>query len=184
MSKRKTIKNLQSIFLAAFTLLLLSCEPQKTSFTPEQKSQLISSSDAFMNAWHQAASEANYENYFGKMDSISIFIGTDATENWDKTAFASFSKPYFDKGRAWSFSTLERNIYTNEDGSYVWFDELLDTWMGICRGSGVIQNDNGNLAIKHYVLSVTVPNDDIQGLISLKKETDSILTAKLRKVTP
>lgn len=183
MSKRKRTKTLFSLFAIAFSLLFSGCDSPKSSFSKEQKAQLISSADEFMDDWHQAASNANYENYFGKMDSISIFIGTDATENWDKTAFASFSKPYFDQGKAWSFTAIERNIYANEDGSYLWFDELLDTWMGICRGSGVIQNKDGQLMIKHYVLSVTVPNDDIQELISLKKEKDSLLTAKLKKVT-
>ncbi len=113
------------------------------------------------------------------MDSLSVFIGTDATENWDKTAFANFSKPYFDKGKAWSFSAIDRNIYSNNEGSTLWFDELLDTWMGLCRGSGVVENTNGTLKIKHYVLSVTVPNDDIAKLIDIKREKDSLLTLKI-----
>ena len=33
--------------------------------------------------------------------------------------------------------TLERHIYTSKSGDFIWFDELLDTWMGACRGSGV-----------------------------------------------
>lgn len=112
---------------------------------------------------------------------MSVFIGTDATENWDKTAFSAFSKPYFDKGKAWSFSAINRNIYSNNDGSILWFDELLDTWMGICRGSGVVENNQGNLKIKHYVLSVTVPNNDIQQLIDLKKKKDSLILLSFSK---
>jgi len=178
--KRKTINSSGWICLLIFTLLLSNCESPKTSLSDDDQAKLISSTDQFLSNWHVAAAEANYENYFGKMDSISVFIGTDASENWDKTEFASFSKPYFDQGKAWSFSALERNIYTNKEGSFLWFDELLDTWMGLCRGSGVLENKDGNLTIKHYVLSVTVPNDDIQGLIELKKEKDSLFSQSLR----
>lgn len=181
MSKRKIIySRFYGIFLFVICLTFSNCEKSKSSITQAEKTLLLTNSDQFLSDWHIAAAEANYQNYFGKMDSISIFIGTDATENWDKIAFETFSKPYFDRGKAWSFSAMERNIYVNKTGSFIWFDELLDTWMGICRGSGVIENNNGNLKIKHYVLSVTVPNDDIQGLLKLKKEKDSILTRQLK----
>ena len=92
-----------------------------------------------------AAAEANFDAYFGKMDTISVFIGTDASENWTKKEFSDFSKPYFDKGKAWDFKTLERNIYVNTSGDFVWFDELLNTWMGTCRGSGVLEKKGETL---------------------------------------
>ena len=149
------------LLLLILVITFSSCKGEKPAFSELEKSQLITTTDQFLTDWHKAASEADYLNYFGKMDSVSVFIGTDATENWDKTAFAAFSKPYFDKGKAWSFTAIDRNIYANKEGSILWFDELLDTWMGLCRGSGVIEHHNGNLKIKHYVLSVTVPNDDI-----------------------
>lgn len=136
--------------------------------------------DAFLNSWHKAAAEANYTNYFTKMDSLSVFIGTDATENWNKQQFATFSKPYFDDGKAWSFSTLERNIYTNAAENFVWFDELLDTWMGICRGSGVLEKTKNSWKIKHYVLSVTVPNDQINEVVKRKQKKDSVFLSRFK----
>jgi hypothetical protein len=36
-----------------------------------------------------------------------------------------------------------------------WFDELLNTQMKICRGSGVLVKIDGKWKIKHYVLSMT-----------------------------
>ena len=179
MSKKRKSNNSFLIYGLVISLLFFNCESPKTSLTQEEKTKLISSSDLLLTNWHKAAADANFENYFGAMDSISVFIGTDATENWTKTDFANFSKPYFDRGKAWSFSAIERNIYANDEGTFVWFDELLETWMGLCRGSGVIENSEGRLKIKHYVLSVTVPNDDIQALITLKKVKDSILTKQL-----
>ncbi len=61
--------------------------------------------------WHQAAAEANFETYFGLMAENAVFIGTDATENWNKKEFKAYAKPHFDKGKAWNFTALERNIY-------------------------------------------------------------------------
>ena len=49
------------------------------------------------------------------MDSISVFIGTDATENWNNIAFKEFSKPYFERGNAWSFESVDRNIFISEN---------------------------------------------------------------------
>jgi len=85
-----------------------------------------------LNNWHKAASDANFDAYFDLMTDDAVFIGTDATENWQNEAFKAFSKPYFDKGKAWSFTAIERNIYINSTNDFAWFDELLDTQMKIC----------------------------------------------------
>lgn len=135
-----------------------------------------------INSWHRAASEADFETYFGILADDGVFIGTDATENWQNAEFRTFSKPYFDRGKAWSFTTIERNIYINEDGSFAWFDELLDTRMEICRGSGVLAKVDGKWRIKHYVLSITIPNEDVDHVSEMKKAKDSlfILNKKIR----
>ncbi len=112
-----------------------------------------------MDLWHQAAAKADFKAYFDLMDEESIFIGTDATERWDKPAFMAYAKPHFDKGRAWNFTSLERHINFSKNGKTAWLDELLDTQMKICRGSAVLELKNGKWFIKHYVLSMTVPND-------------------------
>ena len=162
-------------------LIVYSCSQNKQdSLSISKEKNNISKT---LNNWHKAASEADFEAYFSAMDSISVFIGTDATENWTKKEFKNFSKPYFDKGKAWSFTAVERNIYLKKNRGFAWFDELLDTWMGACRGSGVLEKTNGQWKIKHYVLSVTIPNDDIQKVLDFKISKDSIylksLTSKL-----
>lgn len=124
--------------------------------------------------WHKAAAETDFDAYFGAMTKDAIFIGTDATENWDRQAFEKFSKPYFDKGKAWSFYAIERNIFVAASGDFAWFDEVLETQMKLCRGSGVLQKIDGQWKIAHYVLSMTIPNDDADKVIKLKtpKETE------------
>jgi ketosteroid isomerase-like protein len=135
-----------------------------------------------INTWHKAAAEADFETYFGILADDGVFIGTDASENWQNDDFRAFSKPYFDRGKAWSFTTIERNIYINNSGNFAWFDELLDTRMEICRGSGVLSKEDGKWRIKHYVLSITIPNEDVDVVSAIKKEKDSLfmLNKKLR----
>lgn len=134
-----------------------------------------------LDAWHKAAAEANFKDYFDAMAEESIFIGTDATENWNKTDFKAFAKPYFDKGKAWNFTALERNIYFSNDKKTAWFDELLDTQMKICRGSGVLVLVNGQWKIKHYVLSMTIPNDNIDEVLKVKAPIEDKLITTLKE---
>lgn len=134
-----------------------------------------------LDNWHRAAAKANFNDYFNAMADDAIFIGTDATENWNKKAFQDYAKPYFDKGKAWSFTALERHIYFSKDGKTAWFDELLDTQMKICRGSGVVEKIKGEWKIKHYVLSMTIPNDNSDAVIKIKSALENPLIEKLKK---
>lgn len=133
-----------------------------------------------LEAWHKAAADADFDAYFGLMTKNSVFIGTDASENWQNKDFKAFSKPYFDKGKAWSFTTLERNIYVGQHKKTAWFDELLDTQMGICRGSGVLLKKDGEWKITHYVLSIAIPNDDVDAVVKIKKDFDEKMIKELK----
>lgn len=62
-----------------------------------------------------------------------------------------------------------------------WFDELLDTSFKICRGSGVLEKINGKWKIKHYVLSMTVPNETSKEVIAIKDSIESSLIRKLKQ---
>ncbi|ADY29396.1 MULTISPECIES: nuclear transport factor 2 family protein [Cellulophaga] len=134
-----------------------------------------------VDAWHKAAADANFDTYFGLMTKDGVFIGTDATENWQNKDFRAFAKPYFDKGKAWSFTALERNIYLDKSKKIAWFDELLDTQMEICRGSGVLKKVKGKWKIAHYVLSIAIPNDNVSKVVELKKDKDLELKKQLKQ---
>lgn len=164
------------ISLSLFLVFFISCGSIK-NVSLEKKKVIKTTVNTVLNNWHLAASEANFEAYFGKMDSVSVFIGTDASENWNKKQFQDFSKPYFDKWKAWDFKTLERTIHVNPSGEFVWFDELLNT----CIGSGVLEKTRKWWKINHYVLWVTIPNDDVQAVILAKKESDAIFLKKFQK---
>lgn len=133
-----------------------------------------------LDSWHKAAAEANYDDYFDALAEDAVFIGTDATENWTKPAFQAYAKPYFDKGKAWSFTSIQRHVYLNKDKTLAWFDELLDTQMKICRGSGVLVLQNGKWKIQHYVLSMTVPNDNSDAVIKIKSPIEESLILEIK----
>jgi hypothetical protein len=126
----------------------------------------------FIDAWHQAATDANATVFFGAMAEDCVYIGTDASERWVKSEFVSFAKPYFDRGKAWDFKPYDRDLHVTSDGKVVWFSELLTTWMGVCRGSGVLFRTAEGWKFKQYHLSVTIPNDLIRDFISLVENFD------------
>ena len=126
--------------------------------------------NSIINKWHKDAANSNYESYFDLLDDSSIFIGTDKTERWDKKEFQTFAKPYFKSKKTWDFKTISRNIYFSKDKGVAWFDELLDTWMGTCRSSGVLEYSNDDWILKHYHLSVTIDNDKIKQFIIISSD--------------
>jgi hypothetical protein len=154
--------------LVGLALLLISCKSSVSSIE-NNKTNI----NEMLDLWHKAAANSAFETYFSLMTPNGVFIGTDATENWQNEAFRSFSKPYFDKGKAWNFSSLQRNIYLNKSQNTAWFDELLDTQMKICRGSGTLIKVNGKWKIAHYVLSMTVPNEKTSEVLKIKAEIES-----------
>ncbi len=127
------------------------------------------------------AANADFKNYFSLYAEESTFIGTDATEIWNKKEFMDYAKPHFDKGKAWNFKSLKRNIYFSKDGKYAWFDELLDTQMKICRGSGVLEKIGNQWKIKQYVLSMTIPNDVTKEVINAKSPIEDAYILKLKQ---
>jgi hypothetical protein len=164
------MKNIIFLFI-----IVCSCSPIKDLDSDKKSIHSI------IDNWHKDAAETNFDAYFGAMTDDAIFIGTDATENWNKKEFMAFSKPYFDKGKAWNFTSLERNIYFSDDKKTIWFDELLDTQMKLCRGSGVLVKENNHWKIKHYVLSMTIPNDNSNEVIKAKTAIENKIIEKLKK---
>lgn len=138
------------------------CTPVKPLSTP------AAAIDSLASRWHHAAARADSAAFFGRMTDDAIYIGTDKTEHWTKEQFLAFASPYFARGKAWAFKATERHVFYDPNRQTAWFDEVLDTWMGPCRGTGVVVRDGVNgWKIAHYTLSVTIDNDKIDGFIEL-----------------
>ena len=167
---------MKKIMLFSLSILLFSSFVSADQDSNKEKANI----NITLDTWHKAAAEANYNDYFSLMADDAVFIGTDATENWNKTAFQAYAKPHFDKGRAWSFTALERHIYFDETGKTAWFDELLNTQMKICRGSGVLVKIGKKWKIKQYVLSMTIPNENSKEVIKVKTSLEDAMIKTLQ----
>ena len=118
--------------------------------------------------WHAAAARADATAYFDMMSDSAVYIGTDPAEHWTKAEFEAFARPYFAAGEAWDFTATERHVFYDPDAATVYWDELLDTWMGPCRGTAVAKrNGVGEWKIAHYTLSVAVPNERMEAYRAL-----------------
>jgi ketosteroid isomerase-like protein len=126
-----------------------------------------------LDNWHQAAAVADEETFFGSMTPDAIYIGTDKTERWSAEELKKWSTEYFDRDTAWNFRPYDREIHFSADGKTAWFSELLETWMGICRGSGILERIGKDWKIRQYHLSVTIDNDKIKDFIKLSDTPDN-----------
>ena len=167
---------MKKILTLLLGIIVLGCKSAIGNPT-DSKDQINSTLDA----WHKAAADARYNDYFSWMAEDAVFIGTDATENWNKSAFQAYAKPHFDKGKAWRFTALERHIFFDKTGKIAWFDELLNTQMKICRGSGVLVKIGQEWKIKQYVLSMTIPNDNSKEVITIKSVLEDSIIKNLEQ---
>lgn len=127
---------------------------------------VIAGLDSLMNAWHHAAATADEDVFFGTMSKDGIYLGTDATERWLRDSMAVWADPFFQRDTAWAFTPIERHWQLSDDGQTAWFDEHLDSWMGIVRGSGVLslKPNSSRWELRHYNLAMAVPNDKMDAV--------------------
>lgn len=122
--------------------------------------------EAVLDGFHAAAARADGERYFAYLAPGSVFVGTDATERWEREAFRAYAEPYFSQGRGWTFRPLERHVYVR--GECAWFDERLSSEKyGETRGSGVLVRSAEGWRIVQYVLSFPIPNDVSSAVVEL-----------------
>ena len=120
-----------------------------------------------IDLYHQAASDANYDDYFSTMDESAIILGTDGSERWTKETFKNYVQPYFKKGIGWTYKVQDRNLTIVKENEIVFFDELLkNDKYGYCRGSGVLKNTVNGWKILQYNLTFVVPNDAAKAVVS------------------
>ncbi len=170
-------KNKLLLFLL-YAIFIFSCnQTEKTTHTnivdtTKEQTKIV----ALLDSFNRAAAKADYIAYFNFYTEDAIFTGTDATERWDKKQFMAWAKPIFDKGKAWDFTAMERHIYFDNTGNVAWFDELLNTQMKICRGSGVLVKQGDDWKVQQYILSTMVPNNNLDAVIKIKTSIeDSII---------
>lgn len=123
--------------------------------------------NTLIDNWHLAATKADADTFFGSMTEDGIYIGTDKTERWLRDELREWGAKAFERAPAWAFKSFDRHVYLSEDGKVAWWEEKLDTAMGICMGSGVLENTKEGWKIKHYHLGVTIDNDKLEDFMKI-----------------
>ena len=135
--------------------------------TPQEARDAI---NTVLDDFHDAASKADGPRYFDHFTPDGVFIGTDATERWDVTAFRAYAEPHFGAGRGWTYVPTTRHIALSPDRGTAWFDESLQNeHFGDVRGSGVLVYDGQRWRVAQYVLSFPVPNEVAAEVIDIIK---------------
>lgn len=134
--------------------VVLACAPAFAGESPEAAVADV------LDDFHAAASVADEARYLGHLAPDAIFLGTDPTERWTVEEFRAFVRPYFSKGRGWTYVATERHVTLAADGTLAWFDETLDNEKyGKLRGTGVLRKTDGQWKIVHYSMTFLVPNE-------------------------
>ncbi len=124
---------------------------------------------AVLDDFHEAAAQADVERYLGHFTDNAVFIGTDEKERWPLLPdFAEYVRGGFAAG-GWSYYSIDKHISFSRDGSVAWFDEISisNSNGGHFRGSGVLENINGEWKIAQYVLSFVVYNEIWEQVLEL-----------------
>jgi ketosteroid isomerase-like protein len=163
----------RSALLAAALIVLSVLAPSLPAETAPSTPRLSETAaiSRALDAFHAAAAHADEKAYFALLAPNAVFLGTDATERWDKAAFQAFAHPYFSKGKGWTFTPRNRHVDLSRDRRVAWFDELLDSaTYGECRGSGVLEKLDGGWKITQYHLTIPMPNNLAKDLVARIRE--------------
>lgn len=154
------MKNMRHVIALAATILVLAASGAALGQEAAGDAAFITRVNAFVDEWHADAAHARLA-YFDKIAPDGVYIGTDKTERWPRDAFKAWAARFFERPSAWSFTARHRNVAFTPDRSVIWFDEQLDSAMGVLQASGVMRTraGDGGLEIVHYQLSIAVPND-------------------------
>ena len=152
----KTMRTALALAAAIVVMAVAAAAPGQPAVAD---TAFIARVNAFVDEWHADAAHARLA-YFDKIAPDGVYIGTDKTERWTRDAFKTWAARFFERPSAWSFTARHRNVAFTPDRSVIWFDEQLDSAMGVLQASGVMRSraTDGGFEIVHYQLSIAVPN--------------------------
>ena len=123
-----------------------------------------------LDAYHEAASRSDWDNYFALMSDDGVFLGTDAAERWPKEVF----REYAGDRSGWDYHPMDRHINLTPDGNSAWFDEILDSESyGTSRGTGVLIKTPDGWKISQYHLTFPIPNELAREITDAIKEFEA-----------
>jgi hypothetical protein len=135
----------------------------------------VSQVEQLLDEFHRSASAADGAKYFSMFAPEGVFIGTDASERWTVAEFKAYADPYFSKGKGWTYKPMKRNVEIASGEHFAWFDEILENASyGTCRGTGVLRKIDGRWKIAQYHLTIPVPNELADALVSMIRQQSKV----------
>ena len=157
--------------LLLLALLQTSCQTPGSRNESANVNRARDEAARTLDDFHDAASKADEQRYFGHFAPDGVFLGTDASERWDVPAFRAYAHPHFAQGKGWTYRATERHVTLAPDGNVAWFDETLaNESYGPCRGSGVLRKIDGEWKIAQYNLTIPIPNELAKTVVGMIRE--------------
>lgn len=113
-----------------------------------------------MDDLHDAADKGDSIRYLNHFAKDGVFMGTDDWERWPYAEFAEYVNSRFKDGEGWSYKPVKRFTNFSDDQTMAWVDEILESekW-GRFRGTAVLANTDMGWKLKHYSMTMLVPNE-------------------------
>jgi len=160
---------LLTIFLSV--LLLLAASPVYAKKNLRSEGTDISVINKKMDDFHDAADKGDNARYLNHFAKDGVFMGTDDWERRPFPAFLEYVNKHFKDGKGWSYKPVKRYTSLNKAKNVAWLDEILESkkW-GRFRGTAVLEKVGRVWKLKHYSLSVLVPNETWEEVNSVTKK--------------
>lgn len=138
---------------------------------PPTTAELTTAIDRKMDDFHAAADQGDKTRYLAHFAQDSVFMGTDDWERWPYKEFAQYVEQRFKGGTGWSYKPVQRYTNFNAQHNIAWVDEIVESekW-GRFRGTAVLENLSGDWKIKHYSLTMLVPNESWPTVSAVTKQ--------------
>lgn len=126
-----------------------------------------------LDAFHAAAARADADAYVALLADDFVFLGTDASERWERAAFEAYARARFAARNGWSYAVVERRSSVLADGVVAFDEDLRHGALGACRSTGVVVLAGaGAWKVARYGLSVPVPNEMVLDVVARIRERE------------
>lgn len=155
----------------AVSLALLITSSVLAKDTPTLVSNDIERINKKMDDFHDAADKGDATRYLKHFAKDGVFMGTDDWERWPYNEFSKYVNKHFKDGKGWSYKPLKRFTNVNSQNGFAWVDEIVESkkW-GRFRGTAVLAKAQQGWKLKHYSLTVLVPNESWEAVSDITKK--------------
>lgn len=158
-----------AVFVLSLSLLTTNYAFAKEK--PSLASNAVELINNKMDDFHDAADKGDAARYLNHFAKDGVFMGTDDWERWPYEAFSKYVNKHFKEGKGWSYKPIKRHTSVSSQQAFAWVDEIVESakW-GRFRGTAVLEKIEQDWKLKHYSLTVLVPNESWEAVSDISKK--------------